>query len=163
MSSNSPPVTAVEAGSHPIGFSLPSKDIISADAAGVVVSLVDAAVIVLGSWLGQSMDAVDRLKQAADWDAVLGVALFAGMLLALSNRLAGLTTLPSLLHPDRTVKRNLAVCSVVVMALAALLVIPKLGAIVPRGSLIGMAAAMLVACGLGRVAGVWSIFDVSRL
>ncbi len=152
MSLNSPPVTAVEADSHPIGFSVPFRRVVSADAVVVIVSIADVAIIVLGSWLGQSMDAAGRQRQADNWDAILGIALFAGVLFTLSSRLAGLITLPALLHPARNVKRNLAVCGFVVMSLAPLLVIPKLGDVVPRGSLVGVVSALLIVCCLVRFA-----------
>ena len=152
MSSNSPPITAVEAGSHSTAFVFPFKDVVPADAVGIIVLAADAVLMMLGSWLGDAVDAVGRHRQAAEWDAILGVALLAGVLFSLSCHLAGLTTLPALLHPARTMKRTLAVCGFVVMSSTALLAVPELGGAVPGGSVVGTAVALLVICCLSRFA-----------
>lgn len=152
MSSSSPRVIAVEADSHSGRFSLPFGGLISASAVGVMAGAADAVTILLGSWLGQSMDAVGVRRHGADWHALVGIALFAAVLFTICSRLAGLYTLPALLHPARSFKHSLMVCGFVLASLASLVMVPKVGELMPTGLLVGTASALLLICGLARFA-----------
>lgn len=98
------------------------------------------------------MDAVGGGRHEVDWHAIIGIVLFAAGLFTICSRLAGLYSLPSLLHPARTIKRNLLVCGFVAASLMALVVIPKVGDLMPPGLLIGTASALLVISCLVRFA-----------
>lgn len=152
MSSSSPPATAVEADSRTERFSLPTVGRISLFAIGLMVSVAESAIILLGAWLGQTMNAAGVGRSAADWHATIGVALFATSLFMIGGHFAGSYTLPSLLHPARMLRRSLLVCCFVAASLAGLFILPNIGEVAPPDLLIGTGTALLSICFLARFA-----------
>ena len=135
---------------------------ISYKSIGVVVGVTECLVMGPGSVAGQHCFAAMSGSIGCEWSTSFGVGLLSSLLYVLACRTASLYTIPSLLYPVKQLKRVAAIGAFVLLSLTATLILLKIGSSESLGSLLGVAAVMLVLCGLTRIGAAHVIDGMMR-